>query len=76
MDSRNLFTNLDVIDVHIDSSAFANFLDKDDELSETAKKVIGGLIKLTPSLTAFGNTNPTSYLRLVPHQEAPRHWAR
>jgi len=48
-----------------------NFLDKDDKLSETAKKVIGGLIKLTPSLTAFGNTNPTSYLRLVPHQEAP-----
>src|SRR5574344_368436 len=23
------------------------------------------------SLTAFGNTNPTSYFRLVPHQEAP-----
>ena len=23
-----------------------------------------------PSLTAVGNTNPTSYLRLVPHQEA------
>jgi glutamine synthetase len=26
---------------------------------------------LAPSLTAFGNTNPTSYFRLVPHQEAP-----
>ena len=26
---------------------------------------------LAPSITAFGNTNPTSYFRLVPHQEAP-----
>jgi len=26
---------------------------------------------LAASLTAFGNTVPTSYLRLVPHQEAP-----
>ncbi|MBO4586112.1 MAG: glutamine synthetase, partial [Bacteroidales bacterium] len=24
-----------------------------------------------PSITAFGNKNPTSYFRLVPHQEAP-----
>jgi glutamine synthetase len=40
-------------------------------LSETAKRVIGGLLKLAPSLTAFGNTIPASYLRLVPHQEAP-----
>ena len=28
-------------------------------------------MSLAASLTAFGNTNPTSYLRLVPHQEAP-----
>ncbi|MCW3974777.1 MAG: glutamine synthetase family protein [Candidatus Bathyarchaeota archaeon] len=41
------------------------------ELSETTKRIIGGLLKLAPSLTAFGNTIPTSYLRLVPHQEAP-----
>ena len=41
------------------------------ELSETAKRIIGGLIELAPSLTAFGNTNPASYLRLVPNQEAP-----
>lgn len=46
-------------------------LDDDQQLSETAIRIIGGLIKLAPSLTAFGNTNPTSYLRLVPHQEAP-----
>ncbi len=30
-----------------------------------------GYLTLAPSLTAFGNTVPTSYLRLVPHQEAP-----
>ena len=41
------------------------------ELTETAHKAIAGMLALAPSLTAFGNTNPTSYLRLVPHQEAP-----
>lgn len=40
-------------------------------LSNAAKKAIAGYIDLAPSLTAFGNTNPTSYFRLVPHQEAP-----
>ena len=40
-------------------------------LSETARKAIAGMMKLVPSITAFGNTNPTSYFRLVPHQEAP-----
>jgi glutamine synthetase len=29
------------------------------------------MMTLAPSITAFGNTNPTSYFRLVPHQEAP-----
>lgn len=42
-----------------------------DGLSDTAKKLIAGLLELSPSLTAFGNTVPTSFLRLVPHQEAP-----
>lgn len=42
-----------------------------DGLSDTAKKAIAGYLDLARSLTAFGNTNPTSYLRLVPHQEAP-----
>jgi glutamine synthetase len=41
------------------------------ELSETARKMIAGLLDLAAPLTAFGNTIPTSYLRLVPHQEAP-----
>ena len=40
-------------------------------LSETARKAIAGMMDLAPSITAFGNTNPTSYFRLVPHQEAP-----
>lgn len=40
-------------------------------LSDIAKKAIAGMMILAPSITAFGNTNPTSYFRLVPHQEAP-----
>ena len=40
-------------------------------ISPTAKRAIAGLMELAPSITAFGNMNPTSYLRLVPHQEAP-----
>jgi len=41
------------------------------ELSEEAIRAIGGILEYSPALTAFGNTVPTSYLRLVPHQEAP-----
>lgn len=44
---------------------------KDGVLSETARKAIAGMMELAASITAFGNTNPTSYFRLVPHQEAP-----
>ena len=40
-------------------------------LSETARKAIAGMMDLAQSITAFGNKNPTSYFRLVPHQEAP-----
>ncbi len=40
-------------------------------LSASARKAIAGMMTLAPSITAFGNTNPTSYFRLVPHQEAP-----
>ncbi|MEA3443138.1 MAG: glutamine synthetase family protein [Bacteroidota bacterium] len=48
-----------------------NILIENGSLSNEAKKMIAGLLYLAPSLTAFGNTIPTSYLRLVPHQEAP-----
>lgn len=44
---------------------------KDGALSDTARKAIAGMMQLAPSITAFGNTNPISYFRLVPHQEAP-----
>jgi glutamine synthetase len=46
-------------------------LDASGKLSDDARRMIAGLIDLAPSITAFGNTNPTSYFRLVPHQEAP-----
>ena len=40
-------------------------------LSDDALRMIVGMMDLAPSITAFGNKNPTSYFRLVPHQEAP-----
>ena len=40
-------------------------------LSDTACTAIAGLMELAAGITAFGNKNPTSYFRLVPHQEAP-----
>lgn len=40
-------------------------------LSDDGRRAIAGLMDLAPALTAFGNANPTSYFRLVPHQEAP-----
>lgn len=48
-----------------------NMYISDGQLTDTAKKAIAGILEAAPSLTAFGNTNPTSYFRLVPHQEAP-----
>lgn len=48
-----------------------NMMVEDGKLSDTAKKLIAGFLAMSPSLTAFGNTVPTSFLRLVPHQEAP-----
>lgn len=46
-------------------------LDQNCCLSQEALTLIGGLVKYSPSLTAFGNLVAGSYLRLVPHQEAP-----
>ncbi len=48
-----------------------NMIIKNGKLSDIAKRAIAGYLTLAPSLTAFGNLNPTSYFRLVPHQEAP-----
>jgi glutamine synthetase len=41
------------------------------KISDVSKKVIAGILDVAPALSAFGNTIPTSYFRLVPHQEAP-----
>jgi len=49
----------------------ANQMVANGGLSETARKAIAGYLDLAQSLTAFGNTIPTSYFRLVPNQEAP-----
>jgi glutamine synthetase len=43
----------------------------DGQLSIEARKLIGGLCEYADSLTAFGNTVSSAYLRLVPNQEAP-----
>ena len=48
-----------------------NMMLEDGVLSPVARRAIAGMMELAPSITAFGNTNPTSYFRLVPHQEAP-----
>ncbi len=44
---------------------------KDGKLSAEARKLVGGLCEYADSLTAFGNTVSSAYLRLVPNQEAP-----
>jgi glutamine synthetase len=48
-----------------------NMMINNGKLTDVAKKAIAGYIELAASLTAFGNLNPTSYLRLVPNHEAP-----
>lgn len=46
-------------------------VDDNGTLSDHARRAIAGMMEMAQSITAFGNTNPTSYFRLVPHQEAP-----
>ena len=41
------------------------------KLSPPSLRLIGGLCHCAQSLTAFGNTVASSYLRLIPHYEAP-----
>ncbi|MFH2143455.1 MAG: glutamine synthetase family protein [Bacteroidota bacterium] len=48
-----------------------NVIADENGLTDIAKTMIAGLLDLSKAITAFGNTIPTSYLRLVPHQEAP-----
>ncbi|MCP4674147.1 MAG: glutamine synthetase [Deltaproteobacteria bacterium] len=46
-------------------------LDDKGSLSEKALKLIGGLVHYASTLSAFGNTVASAFLRLVPNQEAP-----
>jgi glutamine synthetase len=46
-------------------------VDDKGDLTIESKKLIGGLLTCADTLTAFGNTVPSSYLRLVPNMEAP-----
>jgi glutamine synthetase len=48
-----------------------NIMVNEGKISETARKMMAGILDLSKALTAFGNTIPTSYFRLVPHHEAP-----
>ena len=48
-----------------------NMMVKDGKLSHDAKRAIVGILEYADALTAMGNKVPTSYFRLVPHQEAP-----
>lgn len=43
----------------------------DGELADEARKAIAGFMMAGTSLPAFGNPHPLSFMRLVPHQEAP-----
>jgi glutamine synthetase len=42
-------------------------------LADEARHIVGGILKFAPSLTAFGNTVPASYLRFISRKESPMH---
>jgi glutamine synthetase len=56
------------IELHRDGQ---NVMRHHAELSEEARLAIGGLCAYADTLTSFGNTQASSYLRLVPNHEAP-----
>ena len=41
------------------------------EITDACRKAIAGFMTAGTSLPAFGNPHPLSFMRLVPHQEAP-----
>ena len=45
----------------------------DRTLSMEAMKMIGGILRLAPSLSAFANPTPISYLRFIARKESPMH---
>jgi glutamine synthetase len=51
-----------------------NLISKPDgNLSNEALSMIGGILKFAPSLAAFGNPTPVSYLRFIARKETPMH---
>jgi glutamine synthetase len=42
-----------------------------NSVSHEALEIIGGMLRLAPSLSAFGNPTPVSYLRFCAHKESP-----
>ena len=42
-------------------------------LSKEALRIIGGILRYAPSLSAFGNPAPVSYMRFLTHKESPMH---
>lgn len=48
-----------------------NMMTENGKLSDIAKRAIAGILNNADAITAMGNKVPTSYFRLVPHQEAP-----
>jgi glutamine synthetase len=47
--------------------------DSEGTLTREARQIIGGMLKFSPSLAAFGNTIPVSYLRFLSRSESPMH---
>ncbi len=47
--------------------------DSNGNISNEALRMIGGILDLAPSLAAFGNTTPVSYLRFIARKESPMH---
>jgi glutamine synthetase len=45
----------------------------DGGLSVEALEMIGGILRFAPSLAAFGNPAPVSYLRFIARKESPMH---
>ena len=48
-----------------------SMMTRDGELTDECRKAIAGYMDAGTSLPAFGNPHPLSFMRLVPHQEAP-----
>jgi len=46
---------------------------QDGNLSNEALNMIGGILEFAPSLAAFGNPTPASYMRFIARKESPMH---